>query len=49
MAAMMLVISGRKVGALVLPGWIKLLGWAAAVLMAGTVSLFAWSSLRDFL
>jgi NRAMP (natural resistance-associated macrophage protein)-like metal ion transporter len=49
MAAMMLVISGRKVGALVLPGWIKLLGWAAAVLMGGTVALFAWSSLRDFL
>ena len=43
-AAMMLVVSGRKVGALTLPWWLKLLGWAAAVLMAGTVGLLAWSS-----
>lgn len=45
MAAMMLVVSGRQVGGLALPRWLKLLGWAAAVLMALTVGLLAWSSL----
>ena len=49
MAAMMLVISGGKVGGLELPAWLKLLGWAAAVLMALTVGLLAWSSIPDFL
>jgi Mn2+/Fe2+ NRAMP family transporter len=55
MVAMMLVISGRA-GAtgtsgaptrlnLVLPAWLKVLGWVACGLMAVTVALSAWSSL----
>jgi NRAMP (natural resistance-associated macrophage protein)-like metal ion transporter len=47
MAAMMLVISGHNIGGLALPWWLKLLGWAAAALMAVTVALLAWSSLLD--
>jgi NRAMP (natural resistance-associated macrophage protein)-like metal ion transporter len=44
-AAMMSVVSGRKGGALALPLWLKILGWAAAVIMALTVGLLAWSAL----
>ena len=44
-AAMMVVVSGRKGGALALPLWLKILGWAAAVIMALTVGLLAWSAL----
>jgi Mn2+/Fe2+ NRAMP family transporter len=46
MIAMMLVVSGRKGQAsLALPGWLKVLGWLAAVLMATSVGLLVWSSL----
>jgi len=41
MAAMMFVVSG---GALVLPRWLKWLGWLATVLMALAVFLLFWSS-----
>ena len=44
-AAMMLVVSGRKGDTLALPQWLKVLGWAAAVIMALTVGLLAWSAL----
>jgi Mn2+/Fe2+ NRAMP family transporter len=44
-AAMMLVVSGRRGGTLALPLWLKILGWAAAVIMALTVGLLAWSAL----
>jgi NRAMP (natural resistance-associated macrophage protein)-like metal ion transporter len=47
MGAMMLVISKGKAGGLVLPGWLKVLGWTAALLMALTVMLLAWSSIPD--
>ena len=47
MGAMMLVISKGKAGRLVLPGWLKVLGWTAALLMALTVMLLAWSSIPD--
>jgi Mn2+/Fe2+ NRAMP family transporter len=46
MTAMMVVISGGRIGRLSLPTWLKVLGWAAAVLMALTVALLAWASLR---
>jgi NRAMP (natural resistance-associated macrophage protein)-like metal ion transporter len=45
MGAMMLVISKGKARGLVLPGWLKVLGWTAALLMALTVILLAWSSI----
>jgi Mn2+/Fe2+ NRAMP family transporter len=46
MLAMMLVVSGPKEGRpLSLPGWLKLLGWLAAALMALAVSLLVWSAL----
>jgi Mn2+/Fe2+ NRAMP family transporter len=45
MAAMMLVVSGQKIGAVAVPRWLRMLGWAAAVLMALTVGLLAWSNL----
>jgi Mn2+/Fe2+ NRAMP family transporter len=45
-AAMMLAGSSHRTGVMALPRWLRLLGWAAAVLMALTVGLLAWSSLR---
>jgi len=55
MVAMMLVISGRAAATgmsgaptrlnLVLPAWLKVVGWVACALMAVTVALSAWSSL----
>ncbi|HUJ03460.1 MAG TPA: divalent metal cation transporter [Rhizomicrobium sp.] len=42
MAAMMFVVSG---GALVLPRWLKNLGWLATALMAAAALLLLWSSL----
>ena len=46
--AMMLVVSGPKGQALLsLPGWLKLLGWLAAALMALAVGLLVWSSLAS--
>jgi Mn2+/Fe2+ NRAMP family transporter len=44
MAAMMIVVSQRRSrGGVSLPVWIKVLGWLAALLMAGAVGLLAWS------
>jgi NRAMP (natural resistance-associated macrophage protein)-like metal ion transporter len=43
--AMMLMVSGRNMVGVALPRWLKVFGWAAAVLMAVTVGLLAWSSL----
>jgi len=40
------VISGGRIRGLSLPTWLKVLGWAAAVLMALTVALVAWASVR---
>ncbi len=45
MLAMMLVVS-RKDDKLVLPRWLKVLGWLAAGLMAIAVGLLLWSELR---
>jgi NRAMP (natural resistance-associated macrophage protein)-like metal ion transporter len=45
MGAMMLTVSGRKLGTLTLPSWVNVLGWAATVLMGLTLVLVAWSSL----
>lgn len=45
MAAMMAVVSsarGRK--AVVIPAWMRLLGWLATALMAAAVAMFLWSS-----
>jgi NRAMP (natural resistance-associated macrophage protein)-like metal ion transporter len=45
MIAMMLVISGgRGAPALLLPRWLKILGWFATALMALSVGLLGWSS-----
>lgn len=45
MVAMMLVVSGnRGPKSLLLPQWLKLLGWLAAALMALAVGLLIWSS-----
>jgi hypothetical protein len=45
MVAMMLVVSGnRGPKSLLLPQWLKLLGWLAAALMALAVGLLLWSS-----
>ena len=46
MVAMMLVIAnGKHLGPLVIPAWLRGLGWAAAALMALTVAALIWSSL----
>lgn len=45
MIAMMLVVSGnRSLKSLLLPRWLKFLGWLAAALMALAVGLLIWSS-----
>src|SRR4029077_19490996 len=44
MLAMMIVVAKRKSrGGLALPLWLKILGWLATLLMAGTVGLLVWS------
>ena len=46
MAAMMALVSrNNSVLSRTLPGWLKLLGWLAAGLMAVAVGLLAWSFL----
>jgi Mn2+/Fe2+ NRAMP family transporter len=45
MIAMMLLVSGDRIKSLVLPRWLKLLGWLSAALMAVAVAASAWSSL----
>jgi NRAMP (natural resistance-associated macrophage protein)-like metal ion transporter len=46
MVSMMLVIAnGKHLGPLVIPAWLRGLGWAAAALMALTVAALIWSSL----
>jgi NRAMP (natural resistance-associated macrophage protein)-like metal ion transporter len=45
MVAMMLVVSGTKgIRSLLLPRWLKVLGWLAAALMGLAVGLLVWSS-----
>jgi Mn2+/Fe2+ NRAMP family transporter len=45
MIAMMLVVAGNKpIKSVVLPRWLKVLGWLAAALMTLAVGLFVWSS-----
>jgi NRAMP (natural resistance-associated macrophage protein)-like metal ion transporter len=45
MVSMMLLVSGAKgISGLLLPRWLKLLGWFSAALMALVVGLLAWSS-----
>jgi NRAMP (natural resistance-associated macrophage protein)-like metal ion transporter len=47
MIAMMLLISGKtRIRSLILPRWLKILGWLGAALMALAVGLLVWSSLR---
>jgi Mn2+/Fe2+ NRAMP family transporter len=43
--ATMLMVSGSNMVQVTLPQWLKFFGWAAAILMAVTVGLLAWSSL----
>jgi len=43
MIAMMLIVSGPK--AILLPRWLKTLGWLATALMTLAVGLLFWSSL----
>jgi NRAMP (natural resistance-associated macrophage protein)-like metal ion transporter len=45
MIAMMLVVAGNKpIKSVVLPRWLKVLGWLAAALMTLAVGLLVWSS-----
>ncbi|MBS0278015.1 MAG: divalent metal cation transporter [Proteobacteria bacterium] len=51
MAVMMLVVSGKAAGgkhggqAIVLPRWLRILGWLGALMMAVTVGALLWTSL----
>jgi NRAMP (natural resistance-associated macrophage protein)-like metal ion transporter len=45
MVVMMIVVSGKSGGeAIALPRWLRILGWAGAVLMAVTVAALIWTS-----
>ena len=47
MIAMMLLVSRKtRIRSLILPRWLKTLGWLGAALMALAVGLLVWSSLR---
>ena len=46
MIAMMLVVAkGKGLGSLVIPAWLRALGWASAALMALTVAALIWTSI----
>ena len=46
MFSMMIIVSSRRgMRLLALPMWLRTLGWLAAILMALTIAIFAWSSL----